>query len=206
MTGRHVAPIEFVLFDLGGVLMEVDGVRHMQNLSGLPTEEAVWERWLTCDWVREFERGRCEVDVFAAGVVGHWSLTITPEEFAVGFGQWVTGTFAGARELAAEVRATTPIGCLSNSNALHWEVQETWGMDTWFDHMFLSHEMGLIKPDPEVFDHVASALGLAPGQILFLDDNALNVDAAVARGYNARVVRGVTEAKSVLVEVGVLLP
>jgi glucose-1-phosphatase len=196
--------IGLVLFDLGGVLMRVSGVAEMARQTGIGFEEAVWARWLGCEWVRRFERGRCSIEEFAAGIIADWGLDTSPEEFADSFRRWPDGLYPGAAELVGEVRAVATVGCLSNSNALHWSEQLTWGMADWFDHAFLSHEMGLIKPDPEVFHHVADVVGLAPGRITFLDDNRLNVDAATDAGFLAHHVRGVDEARGVLVEIGVL--
>src|ERR1700733_6855878 len=79
-------PIEFVLFDLGGVLIDPGGVGPMRELSGLGSDEEVWARWLDCRWVRSFEGGRCTPEEFAAGVVADWELGLEPaaflEEFA----------------------------------------------------------------------------------------------------------------------------
>jgi putative hydrolase of the HAD superfamily len=60
-----------VLFDLGGVLVEVEGVAAFQRMLGRPlSQEEVWKRWLTASaWVSMFESGRCTPEVFAAGIV-----------------------------------------------------------------------------------------------------------------------------------------
>ena len=47
-----------------------------------------------------------------------------------------------------------------------------------FAYRFLSFELGLVKPDREIFDAVAGRLPVPRTQVLFLDDNAVNVDAA----------------------------
>ena len=51
--------IDIVLFDLGGVLVDLGGVASMKDLAGIDDEEEIWQRWLTCRWVRGFERGEC---------------------------------------------------------------------------------------------------------------------------------------------------
>ena len=51
------APFDVVLFDLGGVLVDFGGVQAMKELSGITDDDELWHRWLTCRWVREFERG-----------------------------------------------------------------------------------------------------------------------------------------------------
>ncbi|MEX0957615.1 MAG: HAD family phosphatase [Rhizobiaceae bacterium] len=49
----------------------------------------------------------------------------------------------------------------------------------------VSGELGLLKPDREIYDHHATTFGLAPSATLFIDDSARNVDGAIAAGWNA---------------------
>ncbi len=83
--------IEVVLFDLGGVLIELGGIRELASFAGEPgnpaenreptraAEDELWRRWLTCPWVRRFERGECDADSFARGMVDSWSMNVGPE-------------------------------------------------------------------------------------------------------------------------------
>jgi glucose-1-phosphatase len=204
---EEVAPIELVLFDLGGVLIEFAGIESMRALTGIEREEELWDRWLRCPWVRTFERGDCSAEDFAAGMVDEWQLTVTPAAFLDAFGDWPRGPLPGADALVAGVRDSVPVGCLSNTNVLHW--QRTFGrwpiLDA-FDVRFLSFELGMLKPDRELFDRVAGLLPSPRDHVLFLDDNAINVDAAREAGFAAATVRGVAEAREALVTAGVLGP
>jgi putative hydrolase of the HAD superfamily len=207
VTGEHPidASVEIVLFDLGGVLLEVGGVAPMRELSGIDTDEELWARWLGCRWVQLLESGRCTPDEFAAGVVADWELAVTPAEFLATFGAWVNQPFPGARELVAETGGAARIGCLSNTNAFQWDAHfGALPLIDAFEFRFLSFELGLVKPDPALFGAVAAALPAAPDRVLFLDDNAINVEAASSFGFAARQVRGVGEARQALVETGVL--
>jgi putative hydrolase of the HAD superfamily len=199
--------IDFVLFDLGGVLVDPGGVQQMRDLSGIRSDEELWARWLACRWVRAFEAGRCTTDEFAAGLVGDWQLQITPGEFLHAFGSWQGGTFSGASELVADVRHRVGTGFLSNMNAYQWE--NHYGRSelvSGFDETlrFTSFELGIVKPDPEVFEAVAGRLPAPRERVLFLDDNMVNVDAATDAGFQAARVRGVDEARATLVGAGVL--
>ena len=78
------------------------------------------------------------------------------------------------------------------------------GITDHLDLLFLSHELDLIKPDPEIFDHVLGVTGSPADRLLFLDDNELNVVAARAAGLTAVEVRGVDEARDALLHFGVL--
>jgi glucose-1-phosphatase len=94
---------------------------------------------------------------------------------------------------------------LSNSNALHWpRVRDDMGFGPAFDSHFVSHLTGRIKPDADAFEHVLDSLGCRPGQVLFLDDNLLNVEASQSLGMNAVRVRGIAEAERVLTGLGII--
>jgi len=198
-------PIELVLFDLGGVLVDPGGVGPMRALAGIETDEELWSRWLGCRWVRAFEAGRCSPEEFAAGVVGDWDLALEPAAFLEAFGGWHGGPYPGAVELVATVRDVVQIGCLSNTNSFQWDTHfEGAPIVEAFEFRFLSFELGMVKPDHEIFEEVASRLPVAPSQVLFLDDNAANVGGAKASGFTARHVRGVGEARRALASGGVL--
>jgi glucose-1-phosphatase len=202
MTSRDV---EIVLFDLGGVLYDPGGVGPMRELTGIGSDEDLWGRWLTCRWVRSYERGHCTAAEFAAGVVEDWNLDLSPNDFLAAFGSWPRGPFDGADTLLGEVRTVASVGCLSNTNPLHWDTHFTrWPLLHELDFRFLSFELGMVKPDPEIFAAVAAQLPAPPARVLFLDDNLVNVDAAAEAGFVARHTRGVEAAREILVTLGIL--
>lgn len=197
--------VDLVLFDLGGVLIELSGVRVMLELTRIKSEEELWRRWLTCRWVRSFESGGCSETEFAAGVVADWQLGLSPSAFLEAFRSWTVGPLPGAAELVAQTRAIVATGCFSNTNALHWHDRiAAWPLAGLFDHRFLSFELGLLKPDVAAFAQVASMVQVPAERVLFLDDNALNVAGAAAAGFQAFRVTGVDEARQCLAEAAVL--
>ncbi len=196
--------VEVALFDMGGVLVELDGAPVLGRWASL-SEDEVWQRWLGCPWVRRFERGQCSADEFADGLIEEWSLPIGPRELLDQFLDWPGGLMAGAEVLVREVQKRARIALLSNTNALHWSRQrDADRIQELFELAFLSHEMGHVKPDAAAFEHVVRELGCAPDAILFLDDNQINVDGARAVGLRAELVRGVDAARRALHEAGVL--
>jgi putative hydrolase of the HAD superfamily len=197
--------VDVVLFDLGGVLVDFGGVGPMKELSGIVDDDELWHRWLTCRWVREYERGGCTSDEFAAGVVADWNLPITPAEYLENFSGWIGGPYPGAAALVDDTNAVVVTGCLSNTNAIHTERHFSRFTEIHaLGHRFFSHELGAVKPDREVFDRVAARLDAPHERILFLDDNLVNVEGARAAGLRSERARGVDEARAVLVRAGVL--
>lgn len=78
---------------------------------------------------------------------------------------------------------------LSNTNALHIEkVKENMSQDRFdrfkkcFHTFYLSHEIHLRKPHPEIFEFVLEAHGLTPNECLFIDDSKENTDTAKRLG------------------------
>jgi HAD superfamily hydrolase (TIGR01509 family) len=197
--------VDLVLFDLGGVLLEPGGVGPMRELAGIGSDEELWTRWLACPWVQSFERGACTPEEFAAGIVATWALPLPPIDFLARFATWPLGPFPGATALVERVRAEVPVAFLSNMNRCQWEAHsEGLALTGGFDYRFLSYELGLVKPDPRIFAAVATRLPVEPARVLFLDDNAVNVEAGEAAGYVARHVRGLAQVEQALVAAGVV--
>jgi putative hydrolase of the HAD superfamily len=198
---------EVLLFDLGGVLVEFDGITPLVALSGNTlTREQARRFWLLSDAVRRFETGRCSGEEFAAGAVAELKLNIAPDLFLQQFVSWDRGPMPGALELLDLLKPRFFLACLSNNNELHWRrLREETGLLGRFHHCFASQEIGHMKPDRESFDHVVRNLGVAPDRILFLDDNPECVDGARAAELVAFCARGVDGVRAALASVGVSL-
>jgi HAD superfamily hydrolase (TIGR01509 family) len=195
-----------ILFDVGGVLVELGGVEALQGWMGpTATAEQIWPMWLRSPSVRAFETGRIEPMEFALGMLAELKLDIDPQEFLDSFVTWPTQPYPGALELIASIPVRYQRALLSNSNVLHWpRVIDEMDFRSRFEHRFSSHLIGKIKPDAEAFEHVVQTLGCQPTEVLFLDDNLLNVQAARSIGMQSRRVQGVEQARSALLDAGIV--
>jgi putative hydrolase of the HAD superfamily len=88
---------------------------------------------------------------------------------------------------------------VSNSCSGAREAERHHGFEAVVDDLAYSHEVGVAKPDREIYDLAAVRLGVAPGEIAFLDDSAACVDGARAAGWHA-VRHEVTEHSIAAVE------
>jgi putative hydrolase of the HAD superfamily len=200
--------IRVLLFDVGGVLVQLSGVEAMLEwLDNRISEDEFWRRWLQSVPVRRFETGQIDADEFAIGVTSEFGLPVEPRQFLEAFIRWPTGLYPGTLEMLARIPSSYQRAVLSNSNALHWpRVQTEMQLGAAFDNNFVSHLTGRIKPDAAAFEHVMESLGCSPASVLFLDDNLLNVDAAKRVGMQAVRVRGIDETKLVLIERKIIEP
>jgi HAD superfamily hydrolase (TIGR01509 family) len=200
--------IRVLLFDVGGVLVQLSGVEAMLEwLDNRISEDEFWRRWLQSVPVRQFETGQIDADEFAIGVTSEFGLPVEPRQFLEAFIRWPTGLYPGTLEMLARIPSSYQRAVLSNSNALHWpRVQTEMQLGAAFDNNFVSHLTGRIKPDAAAFEHVMESLGCSPASVLFLDDNLLNVDAAKRVGMQAVRVRGIDETRLALIERKIIEP
>lgn len=194
-----------ILFDLGGVLIELAGVQRMLGwCAGIASTDELWRRWLHSPAVRRFETGETSAEDFAAGIVDEFSLPVTPRQFLAEFEHWPRALYPGVPELLSALAPRFRLASVSNTNALHWErFTREWSLDALFDDNFPSHRVGKLKPDAEYFEHVVANLGLSPGRILYVDDNRINTDAAARLGIVAAHTPGFAALVAQLRDFGV---
>ena len=190
------AAIDTVIFDVGGVLAATG--RHSDFAKRFPPEHAErviklfvgdyaedgdhpWHRLERGEITFEENRRLNRIALAEAGIElpapppgGAPMIVFTPSEPMV--------------ELVKELRAAEiRMGVLTN-NVL--EFREHWRsmmpFDEWFDDIVDSHEVGLRKPNPAIFQLALARLGAEAGRTVFLDDVATNVSAAESVG-----IRGV---------------
>ncbi|MBQ74410.1 MAG: hypothetical protein CMQ20_05205 [Gammaproteobacteria bacterium] len=195
--------IETLLFDLGGVLVELTGIAGMMSWSNLDEEE-ISHRWMHSAAVRRFESGNCTAVDFCSEMVDEFSLSTSPENFRKAFQAWPV-PYPGVCELLERLSTKFRMVCLSNTNHLHWERFTTESELLSHFHITLpSHITGKMKPDPEVYYHALDVLGVHPNSIFFMDDNQLNIDAALAVGIQAELTRSPSGVIENLNEKGLL--
>lgn len=176
------------IFDLGNVVLLFSHERMCRQLAEVfgMAPEAVRREIFETDFVSRYDRG----------------LETTEEMFrrlaAAGSRR---PTLAQARMAAADIfevnrpvlpilealrRGGVPLVVLSNTCEVHAShVRSSYDVLGLFDALVLSHEVGMTKPDPRIYDLAADAAGCAPGDCFFTDDVPDYVAAARRRGLDA---------------------
>ena len=199
----HDDQFKVILFDLGGVLLNLNDPIETFGLK--ISEVEFMERWLRSPAVREFERGAIDAESFARLIVTEAELPYDWQEFLQRFDSWPDRLFDETIGVLNAIPDNIKLALLSNINALHWGRDDIAGqLGGCFDHSFLSYETGLMKPDWEAFELVVNTYECRPVEILFFDDNPLNVTAAANYGIQAVLVVGIDDVSLALYERGVL--
>lgn len=197
---------DIILFDMAGVLVRFEGVKHLTQFTQTPvSEEKLWERWLHSPAVHQFDSGLIPVEEFARRVVKDLHLTITSDEFLAQMEGWLQGAYEGAEDLLIALKDTYRLGALTNMNVVYWPmIENDTNLTNYFEVIFASHEMGTVKPDPKIYRRVIELLDVDPRRVLFIDDNKLNVDAARDAGLSAFQAKEPTGAAQLLRDLGIL--
>lgn len=183
-----------IVFDLGGVLLELRETRSTFDTEHVDADFN--EAWLQCNAVRQFERGTTDRPTFARDVVEELRLPYDETAFLEKFEHWPKALYPGVTGMIDAIPGAVQTALLSNTNSLHWNRADIGGvLSPHLDHVFLSYETGELKPDKSAFRRLVDDLACEPDQIVFFDDNQLNVDAAIGMGITALLTRGAAELR-----------
>ncbi len=188
-----------LLFDLGGVLVDSVGHTELQRLLSKEDPDEVRRRWEASPTLVRFQTGRCSADAFARSFLEEWRLDMQAPEFLERFASWVKPPSADTLALLAGLRRRHSLACLSNTNVVHWElILDGFGLREALDCHLASHELGLLKPTPEIYAQAVRELGCAPGDIAFFDDAPENVQGALGAGMAAHRIAGLDQLRPTL--------
>lgn len=189
-----------ILCDLGGVLIDLNWYSRAQALFGEDLDpEFLKGRWLALQSAREFEAGKTDFVTFYREFINETGSSIDIEDFKSEFTGILGPVKPGCIDILTEIRQHARLAMLSNTNLLHVEVlRKSSEIFAPFEHLFLSYEMGLVKPDAQIFISVCERLDCLPERVFFFDDSEANVAAAGACGLNSWRVDSPQEIRKIV--------
>jgi len=190
------------VFDLGNVMIFHNEEPFFQQLAavcrpGLPVEDLFRQAFDRADVGRggDFE----SIHPF---LVEAAELRMTADGFRLAWSDIFTANPPMVELVGALAR---PRVLLSNTHEPHvsWIKRRFPDVFPLFDHCFLSHEIGLAKPNPAFFRQVEQVTGVEPAGHVFTDDRADNVAVAQSLGWEAFQFVGTEDCRRRLGELGV---
>ena len=187
-----------VIFDFGHVIINIDVPKTYEafaTLCGKPpikVEKLFQENQL----FRRYEIGLFNDDEFREAVRQILGFPFSDAEIDEAWNALLLDIPLARIDFLLRLRRKVPIYLLSNTNTLHIKAAEKIlyqmsgipSLQDLFTHAFFSYDLGLWKPDPEIYTTVLSELNLQPHEVLFLDDNVANVDSARKLGIPTELI------------------
>ncbi len=184
-----------IVFDFGNVIIDINYQRCYQNFCSLL--EVDWDGKIpeeVKEWIVLLESGKITEETFFWKFQSSFNSQLNPRDILDCWNSMLTGIPEGRLEYLESIAEKYDTYLLSNTNSihLHWvrkhleKAYNCTDFDTrYFKKAFYSHEIGLVKPNQEIYAFITKEIGCAPSDILFVDDLKENVDAAKAYGWHA---------------------
>jgi len=179
--------IKVLLFDLGRVLVDFDHLRAAQRIAGFcsKTPAQIYDLFFESGVTIAFEAGKITPEDFYLQVQQMLDLKLSYVSFEP---IWNDIFFLSAKNrlvfgLVNSLRVNYKTALFSNINILHYEhLKKNFPVFGAFDKIFLSFQMGLVKPDKEAYNVVIQGLGVVPEEIFYTDDRPELVESAKSLG------------------------
>ena len=179
-----------IVFDLGGVLLRVRPTwDEVGRTLGLPDPDQPWGPLGAFAPLEAYQSGRLTWPEYVVALAAF--LQATPDIAVQAHAAILGELYEGVDSFLAELQAAgVPTVILSNTNAAHAEVftdASRFPALTRVNHLLMSHELRVSKPDPDCFAHASATF--TPGtEIVFFDDAPANVAAARDLGWEAHLI------------------
>jgi len=191
-----------VLLDLGGVVIDIDPRACFVSWATDARVDvaAIAARWAVDDAYKAFEVGAIDFDEYLDALSRRLGITLAREQWQRGWNELLRSPFADVARLLPKLAAKTPLYAFSNTNPVHQQAWQSRFADALapIRKVYSSWQIGLRKPAVEAYLAVADEIGIAPAQILFVDDNRDNVVGTRAAGMDARHVRSEADTAAIL--------
>jgi len=179
-----------VVFDVGRVLFEWNLRSLFAKLVDEP-DELDWflAHVVTEEWHFQADAGRPLAEMVTERQAEFPDHAPLIEAYRDRFNETVDRPIAGTHELARRLYAAgVPLYALTNFGAEFFaKFRPTEAIFDLFDDIVVSGEERVAKPDPHIYAICEERFGLPPGRLFFVDDNAANVEAAAARGWQTHL-------------------
>lgn len=185
--------IKNIVFDLGGVLIELDHTQAVRRFKEIGVEDAeeLLDPYEQKGIFLEVENGAITVEEYCQKLREHTGKELSYEEIKYAWLGFIVDVPQYKLDYLLKLRKQYNVYLLSNTNPI---IQDGWArtkafssagcpIGDYFDKMYTSYEVGVTKPDRKIFDFMIKDSGLVPSETLFVDDAKSNVEVGRSLGF-----------------------
>ncbi|MBU1299651.1 MAG: HAD family phosphatase [Bacteroidetes bacterium] len=177
-----------IVFDLGNTLVTIDYKPFLINMGidGKFSEEEIYH--FLAEPTQKYECGKLDTENFYLIVKQQLKTDVDFDRFKLAWCSVATGSIDGIQDLITLLKTKYPLYLLSNTNELHFDyILSNFPVLNDFRKYFLSYQIGLMKPEIEIYIHMLNELNLKPEEIFFIDDKKINIERASRLGIDAHL-------------------
>lgn len=200
--------IRHIIFDLGGVILNIDYHQPVQEFRklGIPEPELMYSQQTQNHLFDDLETGQITETEFYNALRTYCPDNISDLQLKDAWNSILLDFPIRRLQILQQLQLHYDLFLCSNTNAIHEEafnriLQQTCGYPSlalFFDKVYLSHRVGLRKPDPAIFKRILDENGLLAKHTLFLDDSLQHIEAAASLGIQTLwVTDGITMEKDI---------
>lgn len=182
---------ETIIFDLGGVILNLDyqlTINAFKEL-GMENFEEMYSQAQQSNLFDNFETGKVSSQHFINLLLPYLPQGVSPNKVVHAWNAMILDFPLHRLNLLDQLRKTHKIYLLSNTNEIHLQAVErslakttNRSLQSYFDKIYLSHEIQLRKPHVEIFDYVCKEQNLDPSKTIFIDDTIGHINGATQYG------------------------
>ena len=190
--------INNIIFDLGGVLLNINYQKTADAFEQLGFHDfnTMYTQYTADEIFSKLETGKISNEDFYNSLLAKAAQPIGIEDLQTAWNAMLldfrTESLAKLRQLKQEYR----IFLLSNTNDIHWQAFQTIftkstgedSLDHYFHKAYYSHQVGLRKPNADIYEFVAADAGMVIAETIFIDDSYNNIEAASALGFQTHLL------------------
>lgn len=183
-----------IIFDFGGVIINIDfSLTHkaFQEIGVLDFEKQ-FSKSTQSGFFDYFEKGEMSPSDFRKEIKKYLTKNISDQELDDAWNKMLLDIPSKRIEIIEKLKKKYKCVLLSNTNKIHYDkylsdFKRKYAYNDFenlFHQTFFSHEIGMRKPDSEIYKYVLEKLKLKPKEVLFIDDTEKNILKAKAMGWN----------------------
>jgi putative hydrolase of the HAD superfamily len=186
--------IDAIVFDLGGVILNIDYQLPVKAFKALGIDDFSkhFSQAAQTKLLDDYETGRISSETFIEEVAKFVKPGTNEDQIRYAWNS-ILLDLPEKRLFSLEKAAENHrIFLLSNTNEIHidefngylLQTHSLPSLEPFFEKLYLSYEVGLRKPDKQIFEHVLADAGLNPESTLFIDDSIQHIQSAAELGIN----------------------
>jgi putative hydrolase of the HAD superfamily len=193
------ASVKNILFDLGGVLIDIDYEKTIRSFRtiGFPHFEQMFSQLTADELFQKLETGKILPKDFYKVMLSIARTGVTEDEIRDAWNSMLLEFRKESVLFLKLLSAQYDLYLLSNTNQIHYDaftemlLTETGynSLEPLFKKAYFSHRIGRRKPNADSYEFVINDAGILPEETLFIDDTLMNIEAARKLGFHTHLLK-----------------